>query len=117
MVQNIITPAELNAPSMLPASLAEQIQKARIKAALLGQAPAAWAAGAPCQAVWSADGKYYNAMVDSVTEAGTFFVVFEGYGDKEEVGGSVAAGGRAGVGVGVGVGRRPTCLCTMHHAC
>lgn len=84
-MQNIITPPELSAPSMLPASVADQIRKAQIKAALLGQAPAVWAIGAPCQAVWSADGKFYNAIVDSVNEAGAFMVAFEGYGDKEEV--------------------------------
>jgi survival-of-motor-neuron-related-splicing factor 30 len=60
----------LNLPSILPASVAEQIRKAQVRAAILGQADAAWAIGAKCQAVYSADGKFYNATVEAVTLVG-----------------------------------------------
>ncbi len=59
----------------------------QIRAALTGQAPAEWAIGAQCQAVYSADGEYYDATVEAVSESGNFIVVFDGYGNKEEVGG------------------------------
>ncbi|KAG2484619.1 hypothetical protein HYH03_016573 [Edaphochlamys debaryana] len=85
-IAKIVTPPELNLPSILPASVADQIRKAQVRAALTGQAPAQWAIGAECQAVYSADGEYYNAVVEGVSEAGNFIVVFEGYGNKEEVG-------------------------------
>lgn len=81
----IVTPPLLNLPSILPASVAEQIRKAQVRAAILGQADAAWAIGAKCQAVYSADGQWYNATVDAVTTAGKFVVAFDGYADKEEV--------------------------------
>ena len=61
----------------------------QVRAALTGQAPAEWAIGAPCQAVYSADGEYYDAAVEAVSEAGNFIVVFEGYGNKEEVGAGI----------------------------
>jgi survival-of-motor-neuron-related-splicing factor 30 len=63
----IVTPPSLNLPSILPASVAEQIRRAQVKAAILGQADAAWAIGAKCQAVYSADGQFYNATVEAVT--------------------------------------------------
>ncbi|GLC35098.1 hypothetical protein PLESTM_000279300 [Pleodorina starrii] len=85
-VAKIVTPPELNLPAILPASVAEQIRKAQIRAALTGQAPAEWAIGAQCQAVYSADGEYYDATVEAVSEAGNFIVIFDGYGNKEEVG-------------------------------
>ncbi|EFJ51259.1 hypothetical protein VOLCADRAFT_103530 [Volvox carteri f. nagariensis] len=85
-VAKIVTPPELNLPAILPASVAEQIRKAQIRAALTGQAPGEWAIGAQCQAVYSADGEYYDATVEAVSEAGNFIVVFDGYGNKEEVG-------------------------------
>ncbi|CAD7705113.1 unnamed protein product [Ostreobium quekettii] len=72
-------------PSTLPASVAEQIRRAQVKAALLGQAPPAWAVGAECQAVYSGDGQWYDAAIQSVTAGGEFVVVFEGYGNSEEV--------------------------------
>ena len=111
----IVTPPQLNLPSILPASVAEQIRRAQVKAAILGQADAAWAIGAKCQAVYSADGQFYNATVEAVTlvrpvvpspvdiavfshawthglhatpartQGGKFVVAFEGYTDKEEV--------------------------------
>ena len=64
---SIVTPPQLNLPSILPASVAEQIRRAQVKAAILGQADAAWAIGAKCQAVYSADGQFYNATVEAVT--------------------------------------------------
>lgn len=76
-------------PGMLPASVADQIRKAQVRAALMGQADASLAVGSKCQAVYSADGEYYEATVEAVSEAGNFIVVFEGYGNKEEVGGEV----------------------------
>ena len=66
-VAAIVMPPQLNLPSILPASVAEQIRRAQIKAAILGQADAAWAIGAKCQAVYSADGQFYNAIVEAVT--------------------------------------------------
>ncbi len=54
------------ASSLLPASVAEQIRKAQIKAALAGQAPAAWAIGSRCQAVYSADGNYYGTIACTI---------------------------------------------------
>lgn len=71
--------------SLLPASVADQIRKAQAKAALTGQAPAAWAVGAECEAIYSADGMLYPAVVESVTAEGNFVVEFVGYGNKEEV--------------------------------
>ncbi|KXZ56279.1 hypothetical protein GPECTOR_1g244 [Gonium pectorale] len=85
-VARIVTPPELNLPAILPSSVAEQIRRAQVRAALTGQAPAQWAIGAQCQAVYSADGEYYDAVVEGLSEAGNFIVVFEGYGNKEEVG-------------------------------
>jgi len=84
-VAQIVTPPALNLPSILPASVAEQIRKAQVRAALLGQASAAWAIGAPCQAIYSADGQFYNAVVEGVSASGNFIVVYEGYEEKEEV--------------------------------
>lgn len=72
-------------PSILPASVAEQIRRAQVKAALLGQAPPAWAVGAQCQAIYSGDGQWYDAVVQSVTPASMFVVLFEGYGNTEQV--------------------------------
>ncbi len=81
----IVAPPQLHLPSILPASVAEQIKKAQVRAAILGQADAAWAIGAKCQAVYSADGQFYNATIEAVTSAGKFVVAFDGYTDKEEV--------------------------------
>jgi survival-of-motor-neuron-related-splicing factor 30 len=81
----IVTPPQLNLPAILPASVAEQIRKAQVRAAILGQADPAWAIGAKCQAIYSADGQFYNAVVEAVTSGGKFIVAFEGYSDKEEV--------------------------------
>jgi survival-of-motor-neuron-related-splicing factor 30 len=83
--QQIVTPAELNIAAMLPASVADQIRRAQVKQALLGQGNAAWAVGNACLALYSGDGQYYPATVKAVTEAGNFVVVFEGYGNEEEV--------------------------------
>ncbi|PNH12932.1 Survival of motor neuron-related-splicing factor 30 [Tetrabaena socialis] len=85
-VARIITPPELNLPAILPASVADQIRKAQVRAALTGQAPAEWAIGAQCQAVYSADGEYYDGTVEAISENGNFIVVFDGYGNKEELG-------------------------------
>jgi survival-of-motor-neuron-related-splicing factor 30 len=70
---------------MLPASVADQIRRAQVKQALLGQGNAAWAVGNPCLALYSGDGQYYPATVKAVTDAGNFVVLFEGYGNEEEV--------------------------------
>lgn len=64
--------------------VAQQIRVTQQKAALLGQAPAAWAIGAPCQALYS-DGKWYDATVKAVTIAGQFVVSYEGYSEAQEV--------------------------------
>ncbi|KAK9812726.1 hypothetical protein WJX72_002696 [[Myrmecia] bisecta] len=75
----------LQLPSVLPPQVAEQIRSAQQKAALKGQAPAAWAIGARCQAVYSADGEYYQATVTGVSATGNFVVTFDAYGNSEEV--------------------------------
>ncbi|GMH40184.1 hypothetical protein BSKO_08088 [Bryopsis sp. KO-2023] len=77
--------ANLSLTSILPASVAEQIRRAQIRAALSGTAPAVWAVGARCQAVYSADEQWYDATVESVNQDGKFVVVFDGYGNTEEV--------------------------------
>lgn len=83
---SVITSAPaLQLPSVLPPQVAHQIRTAQQRAALLGQAPPAWAIGSKCQAVYSADGEWYDAVVEAVTSAGQFVVVFEEYGNKEEV--------------------------------
>lgn len=64
--------------------VAQQIRVTQQKAALLGQAPAAWAIGAPCQALYS-DGKWYDAAVKAVTIAGQFVVSYDGYSEAQEV--------------------------------
>eukprot|EP00878_Enallax_costatus_P016841 GHUV01017677.1.p1 GENE.GHUV01017677.1~~GHUV01017677.1.p1 ORF type:complete len:274 (+),score=82.36 GHUV01017677.1:702-1523(+) len=83
--QLITTPAELNVAAMLPASVADQIRRAQVKQALLGQGNAAWAIGADCLALYSGDGQYYPAKVKAVTDDGNFVVVYEGYGTEEEL--------------------------------
>jgi survival-of-motor-neuron-related-splicing factor 30 len=85
--QQLVTPAQLNIPAMLPASVADQIRKAQVKQALLGQGNPAWAVGAECLALYGGDGQYYKATVKSVTDEGKFVVLYEGYGTEEEVGG------------------------------
>lgn len=75
----------LSLPSQLPASVAEQIRRAQVKAALSGQAPPAWAIGAKVEAPYSADGQFYNAVIEAVSLNGNFIVAFDGYPDKEEV--------------------------------
>ncbi len=66
--------------------VAEQIRAAQQKAALSGQAPAAWAIGARCEALYAGDGQWYSATVKGVTGAGNFLVSFDEYGIEEEVG-------------------------------
>ena len=67
------------------AQVAEQIRAAQQKAALGGQAPAAWAIGARCQAVWSGDGGWYGGAVTGVSAGGNFIVSFDEDGGVEEV--------------------------------
>jgi survival-of-motor-neuron-related-splicing factor 30 len=83
--QQLVTPAQLNLPAMLPASVADQIRKAQVKQALLGQGNPAWAVGSECLALYSGDGQYYKATVMSVTDEGKFVVLYEGYGTEETV--------------------------------
>jgi survival-of-motor-neuron-related-splicing factor 30 len=75
------------AAAMLPGGVAEQIKRAQQRQALQGHAPAGWAVGAECLAYYATDGQWYPAKVESVTEDGKFVVVYEGYGNSEEVGG------------------------------
>ena len=57
-LEGAITQApEVRLPSVLPPQVAQQIKEAQQRAALLGQAPTAWAIGAPCQAMYSGDGQ------------------------------------------------------------
>lgn len=81
----VITAPSLQLPSILPPQVAEQIRSAQQRAALQNQAPAAWAIGARCQAVFSGDGEWYNASVSGVTTADTFLITFAEYGNQEEV--------------------------------
>ena len=74
------------ATSSLPSNVADQIKAAQAKAALQGKAPSVWAIGAKCLAQYSSDEQFYPATVQSVTEAGNFVVLFDGYGNTEEVG-------------------------------
>lgn len=83
--QQLVTPAQLHLPAMLPASVADQIRKAQVKQALLGQGNPAWAVGAECLALYGGDGQYYKATVKSVTPDGKFVVTYEGYGNDEEL--------------------------------
>ena len=64
--------------------VAQQIRAAQQKAALTGQAPAAWAIGARCQALGS-DGEYTDGSVVGVSTNGNFVVRFEAYGIDEQV--------------------------------
>lgn len=48
----------LTLPSVLPPQVAQQIRTAQQRAAMAGQAPASWAIGAKCQAVYSGDGQW-----------------------------------------------------------
>lgn len=57
-VAAITAAPDLRIPSVLPPQVAQQIRHAQQRAALSGQAPPAWAIGAPCQAVYSADGQW-----------------------------------------------------------
>jgi survival-of-motor-neuron-related-splicing factor 30 len=57
----------------------------QVRQALLGQGNPSWAVGAPCLALYAADGQYYPATVKAVSEGGKFVVVYEGYGNEEEV--------------------------------
>jgi hypothetical protein len=75
-------------------AVAEQIKRAQQRQALMGQAPAGWAAGAECLAYYATDGQWYPAKVESVTEGGNFVVVYEGYGNSEEVRGGARLGVR-----------------------
>ena len=50
-----------------------------------GQAPAAWAIGARCQAYSSLDGNWYTATVTGVSAAEHFVVQLEQGGPEEEV--------------------------------
>lgn len=76
---------EVRLPSVLPPQVAQQIKDAQQRAALAGQAPAAWAIGALCQAVYSGDGQWYDGVVEAVSASGNFVVAFEGYDTREEV--------------------------------
>ncbi len=80
----LFTPAP-NIPSMLPPQVAEQIRAAQQRAALTGQAPASWAIGAACQAVWAADGNWYPGLIEGVTAAGNFAIRFQDAESLEEV--------------------------------
>ena len=72
--------------SMPLLQVAEQIRAAQQKAALSGQAPAAWAIGARCEALYAGDGQWYSATVKGVTGIGNFLISFDEYGTEEEVG-------------------------------
>lgn len=76
---------ELRLPAVLPPSVAAQIRAARQRAAIAGQAPAAWAIGAPVQAVYREDGQWYNAVIRAVSRSGRFIVAYTGYESVEEL--------------------------------
>ncbi|KAL3140953.1 hypothetical protein ABBQ32_005477 [Trebouxia sp. C0010 RCD-2024] len=81
----VVTAPSLQLPSILPPQVAEQIRSAQQRAALQNQAPASWAIGARCQAVFSGDGEWYNASVSGVTAGDNFLITFAEYGNQEEV--------------------------------
>ncbi|RMZ52956.1 hypothetical protein APUTEX25_001075, partial [Auxenochlorella protothecoides] len=81
----ITTAPDLRLPSILPPTVAAQIRSARHRAAFAGQAPAAWAIGAPVQAIYREDGQWYNGVVSAVSVSGKFIVQYEGYDQAEEV--------------------------------
>ena len=81
----VVTAPSLQLPSILPPQVAEQIRSAQQRAALQNQAPATWAIGARCQAVFSGDGEWYNASVSGVTASDNFLITFAEYGNQEEV--------------------------------
>lgn len=71
-----------------PTPVAGGADSLQVRAALAGQAPLSWAVGAKVQAVYSADGNWYNAVVEGVAPSGTSLIVsYEGYAENEEVGG------------------------------
>lgn len=83
--QAVVTTApQLQLPAILPKQVANQIRWAQQKAALSGQAPPAWAIGAPCIARHS-DGEQYPAKITGVTATGSFVVQFPNYELEEEV--------------------------------
>jgi len=45
-----------------------------------------WRAGDRCQALWSDDGKWYNARIESASELATYTVTYLDYGNTAEVG-------------------------------
>eukprot|EP01025_Chloroclados_australasicus_P024156 TRINITY_DN24312_c0_g2_i2.p3 TRINITY_DN24312_c0_g2~~TRINITY_DN24312_c0_g2_i2.p3 ORF type:complete len:310 (-),score=48.42 TRINITY_DN24312_c0_g2_i2:369-1298(-) len=68
----------------LPASVAEQIRNAQIRAALSGQAPGQWAVGSRCYALWKEDGQWYPAVVKEYRSGpGKFLVEYEGYTNED----------------------------------
>ncbi|KAI8462431.1 MAG: hypothetical protein J3K34DRAFT_527755 [Monoraphidium minutum] len=81
----VVTPAALNAPGVLPENVADQIRRAQQRSALTGQAPAGWAVGGECLAYYAADGQWYPGVVESVSEDGKFVVLYDGYGTREEL--------------------------------
>jgi hypothetical protein len=42
-----------------------------------------WTIGSVCQAIWSGDGAWYDAVVKRITAQSELVVEFEGYGDEE----------------------------------
>uniref|UniRef100_A0A7S0VKM0 Survival of motor neuron-related-splicing factor 30 n=1 Tax=Polytomella parva TaxID=51329 RepID=A0A7S0VKM0_9CHLO len=81
----VTTAPELILPASLPPQVADQIRRAQAKAALLGRKPPAWAIGSKCQAIYAADGLYYDARIEGISSTGNFIVVYEGYTEKGEV--------------------------------
>ena len=71
----------------LPASVAEQIRRAQIRAALSGNAPPQWAIGAKCEALSFDDQKWYGGIVKHVTDHGRFVILFDNNRETEQMDG------------------------------
>ncbi len=99
---------EVRVPSALPPTVAGQIRAAQQRAALAGQAPASWAVGAPVQAVFAGDGRWYDATIVAVAPSGAFIARYDEAGAEAEVERAAvrARGGGGAAGAG-GEGYRP----------
>ncbi|KAL6078476.1 Survival motor neuron [Balamuthia mandrillaris] len=71
------TPTEASYTSSASSSLLDQ------QSAL---ASGSYPVGTTCQALWSEDQRWYDAMVTAITPSGKYFVTFLGYGNTQECG-------------------------------
>jgi survival-of-motor-neuron-related-splicing factor 30 len=98
---------EVRVPSALPPAVAGQIRAAQQRAALAGQAPASWAVGAPVQAVFAGDGRWYDATIVAVAPSGAFIARYDEAGAEAEVERAAVRARGGGGAVAGGEGYRP----------